>query len=245
MKFNPLYLLGGLFALAVIAIAVTMMRPLKPAPSPTATLRPAAAAPSAAATAKPAPAARPVDERFVIKRILPISGPIKYGEWHWDESGAPAGPLVITVDLDARVLSIFRSGYEIGATAVLLDVSGEGLRVEVAEDQGAHLAPMFHLRVPMFKVGVTVRRIWVAPGSQGAGRVQCGASLIESDERAMRTWKALIENVGTGSGGPGVLRPQPAKVEKERVLGRLGQFLADAPLVGGLSLPWRQGGRPS
>ncbi len=82
-----------------------------------------------AAEARPAPvkaaakpkAKKPVDERFVIKRILPIDGPIKYGEWHWDEAGAPKdGPIVITVDLDARVLSIFRSGYEIGATAVLL-----------------------------------------------------------------------------------------------------------------------------
>jgi lipoprotein-anchoring transpeptidase ErfK/SrfK len=72
------------------------------------------------AVAKPAPK-KPVDERFVIKRVLPISGPIKYGEWHWDEEGAPkGGPIVITVDLEARVLSIFRSGYEIGATAVLL-----------------------------------------------------------------------------------------------------------------------------
>ena len=32
----------------------------------------------------------------------------------------PAGPLIITVDLDARVLSVFRGGYEIAATAVLL-----------------------------------------------------------------------------------------------------------------------------
>jgi len=69
---------------------------------------------------RPAPK-KPVDERFIIKRVLPIDGPIKYGEWHWNEEGAPAeGPIVITVDLDARVLSIFRSGYEIGATAVLL-----------------------------------------------------------------------------------------------------------------------------
>ena len=59
-------------------------------------------------------------EQFVIKRILPIEGPIKYGEWHWDDEGVPAGKLVMTVDLEARVLSVFRDGYEIGATAVLL-----------------------------------------------------------------------------------------------------------------------------
>jgi lipoprotein-anchoring transpeptidase ErfK/SrfK len=58
--------------------------------------------------------------RLVIKRILPIDGPIKYGEWHWDEAGVPDGPLVMTVDLEARVLSVFRGGYEIGAAAVLL-----------------------------------------------------------------------------------------------------------------------------
>lgn len=70
--------------------------------------------------ATPPPAAPKKDDPFVIKHILPIDGPIKYGEWHWDEEGAPDGPLVITVDLEARVLSVFRGGYEIGATAVLL-----------------------------------------------------------------------------------------------------------------------------
>jgi len=57
---------------------------------------------------------------FVIKRVLPIEGHIRYGEWHWDDAGVPPGPLVITVDLHARVLSVFRGGYEIGAAAVML-----------------------------------------------------------------------------------------------------------------------------
>ncbi len=60
------------------------------------------------------------NEPFVIKRVLDIREPIKYGQWFWDEDGVPDGPLVMTVDLDARVLSVFRGGYEIGATAVLL-----------------------------------------------------------------------------------------------------------------------------
>ncbi len=60
------------------------------------------------------------DDRFVIKRVLPINGPIKYGEWHWDEEGVPDGPIVVTIDKQARVISVFRGGYEIGAAAVLL-----------------------------------------------------------------------------------------------------------------------------
>ena len=74
--------------------------------------------PASARPASPDPVEQ--DDPFVIKRVLPIEGPIKYGEWHWDEAGVPDGPIVITVDLDARVLSIFRDGHEIGAAAVLL-----------------------------------------------------------------------------------------------------------------------------
>lgn len=74
----------------------------------------------AAPKAAQAPAIEPVDQRFVVRRILPIEGPIKFGEWHWDEAGAPGqGAMVITIDLKANVLSVFRDGYEIGATAVL------------------------------------------------------------------------------------------------------------------------------
>jgi len=58
---------------------------------------------------------------LVIRHVLPIAGAIRYGEWHWDETGAPAtGLRVITIDLEARVISVFRDGYEIGTAAVLL-----------------------------------------------------------------------------------------------------------------------------
>ncbi|ANU08732.1 L,D-transpeptidase family protein [Paraurantiacibacter namhicola] len=63
----------------------------------------------------------PRSDPFVIKSILPIEGAIKYGEWHWDESRAPkTGKLVMTVDIQARVISVFRDGHEIGAAAALL-----------------------------------------------------------------------------------------------------------------------------
>jgi hypothetical protein len=80
----------------------------------------AAEAPSAPAVAASAPPPAAVDPDFTVRRILDIPGPLKMGEHHWDESGAPAdGPIVITVDLQAGVLSIFRGGFEIGAAAIL------------------------------------------------------------------------------------------------------------------------------
>jgi len=76
--------------------------------------------PRQAALASAAPSQPKPDPRFVVKHILKIDGPIRFGEWHWDESSAPAeGATVITVDLKANVLSVFRDGYEIGATAIL------------------------------------------------------------------------------------------------------------------------------
>jgi hypothetical protein len=118
---------GTLGVLLVFGSAVASERTLTaldPSSTSTALAEPALAIKAAALPPpKPQPALarqpRP-EEPFVIKRILPIAGPIKYGQWFWNDKGVPAGPLVITVDLDARVLSVFRDGYEIGATAVLL-----------------------------------------------------------------------------------------------------------------------------
>ncbi len=71
-----------------------------------------------ATSAAEAQAEHPGEHR--VQRVLPIEGPIKYGEWHWDDEGVPDGPLLITVDLHARVISVFQGGYEIGAAAVML-----------------------------------------------------------------------------------------------------------------------------
>lgn len=91
---------------------------LPTAPAGTADANPitlTAAAPNAVA----APSAPAADTPFVVKSVLKIDGPIRFGQFYWDESQGKAGPVVITVDLAARVLSVFRDGHEIGATAIL------------------------------------------------------------------------------------------------------------------------------
>jgi lipoprotein-anchoring transpeptidase ErfK/SrfK len=75
--------------------------------------KPASASPQAAPS-RPRP-----DGPFVVRSILPISGPIKFGQYYWDESKGEPGPLVVTVDLAARVLSVFENGHEVGAAAIL------------------------------------------------------------------------------------------------------------------------------
>lgn len=91
--------------------AAAPAKPAAAAPQP----RPAAAKPPAPKPAEPAP-----ESQLVVKRILDIPGPIRFGEYFWDAEGIPAdGPLTITIDLEAETMSVFRDGYEIGATAIL------------------------------------------------------------------------------------------------------------------------------
>ena len=91
-------------AVRMIAEPVVQTLPAAPAPAPT-----------------PTPVAMASNDPVVIKSILPIEGSIRYGDWFWDESAAPrSGKLVITVDLEARVISAFRDGHEIGTAVALL-----------------------------------------------------------------------------------------------------------------------------
>lgn len=77
--------------------------------------------PAVRTIAAPTPVALASNDPLVIKSILPIEGTIRYGDWFWDESAAPTtGKLVITVDLEARVISAFRDGHEIGTAVALL-----------------------------------------------------------------------------------------------------------------------------
>lgn len=141
--------------------------------------RPPASRPNSPAAQPAAPqvgAAFASDRGFVIKRILPIAGPIRYGEWHWDETGVPAGPLVITVDLEARVLSVFRDGYEIGASAVLLGTQEKPTPLGVfpiTQKDAHHVSNLYDAPMPyMLRLtndGVTIHATSVRNGYASHG----------------------------------------------------------------------------
>ena len=110
-------LVGGVAAAMGAAALVPANTPAAAPAKPAATApqpKPAVKA-TAPKAAEPAPASQ-----LVVKRILDIPGPIRFGEYYWDAEGVPAdGPLTITIDLEAETMSVFRDGYEIGATAIL------------------------------------------------------------------------------------------------------------------------------
>ncbi|MGN6269630.1 MAG: L,D-transpeptidase family protein [Sphingomonas sp.] len=114
-----LAVIAPLAALAVIAgLALSPATRAKADAAPTTMPMAKPAAPKHIA-APPAPAAPQIEPGMTLKRVLDTGGPIKFGDWFWDDAGVPAGPTVITVDLDAQVLSIFRDGYEIGTAAII------------------------------------------------------------------------------------------------------------------------------
>ena len=124
------------------------------------------AAPGPVATPDPAP----TPTAYTVKRILPITGPLRYGEWHWDEAGAPAGPIVITVDLAARVLSVFRDGHEIGTTAIIYGAEEKPTPLgvfPVTEKDADHVSNIYDAPMPfmlrMTNDGISIHGAEVTP----------------------------------------------------------------------------------
>ncbi len=105
----------------LIAVAGQVSGLSRPQPTPAAKIAPirvaAPARPIAAIKSMPA-AAAPVPT-LVVRRVLNVVEPIRLGQWYWDEAGVPAGRIVITADIAAGTLSVFRDGYEIGVAAIL------------------------------------------------------------------------------------------------------------------------------
>ena len=93
------------------------------------------AAPQAAVAAflrKPPPVARiwyptgnypelslPDGRQEVVRSMLNITKPMRFGNFVWNEDRIPKGPVWLRIDLTRQLLSVFRSGHEIGSAVIL------------------------------------------------------------------------------------------------------------------------------
>jgi hypothetical protein len=59
-----------------------------------------------------------------VKSLLKVGSRMTYGDFLWNDRGVPAGPTWIRVDLNSQILSVFRSGHEIGTAVVLYGTDG-------------------------------------------------------------------------------------------------------------------------
>lgn len=56
--------------------------------------------------------------------LLDVRGPMHFGDFRWDDRGVAPGPAWIRVDLHAQLISVFRSGHEIGTAVILYGADG-------------------------------------------------------------------------------------------------------------------------
>lgn len=59
-----------------------------------------------------------------IKSLLDVRQRLEYGEFRWDERGVPPGHAWVRVDLGSQLISVFRSGHEIGTAVILYGADG-------------------------------------------------------------------------------------------------------------------------
>ena len=59
-------------------------------------------------------------DKYAVTRAMKFAAPIKFGDWAWNETGAPLnGPVLVTVDIGSESLAVFRGGHQIGATRII------------------------------------------------------------------------------------------------------------------------------
>ena len=176
---------------------------------------------AAAQAPKAAVALAPANSPFVVKSILKIDEPIKFGQFFWDESAAATGPIVVTVDLEARTLSVFRDGHEIGATAIL---KGYGTKptptgvFPITEKDAKHVSNIYDAPMPwMLRLtsdGITihgskVERGYATNGCIGVpnefakrlfGVASMGDKVIITDGKRLGVGQPILEPAAPASG---------------------------------------------
>ena len=158
---------AGTLALAAVAFAATALMLPDSAPRPAIRALPSPK-PRPAPVSLPTPAPEP---GYVIKRVLDIPGPMKIGDHHWDEVGVAPGAMVVTIDLAAQTLSVFRGGYEIGAAAILYGADEKPTPLGVfaiTQKDATHVSNLYHAPMPyMLRLtndGISIHGSEVADG---------------------------------------------------------------------------------
>ena len=80
-----------------------------------------------------------------------------------------------------------------GVPSRVLDVSHEGVRLEIAGRYRSSLPPFFTLRVPVFNVAVTVKRVWVSTVAGNSSQIACGGTLTHNTQRSADSWRSLVD----------------------------------------------------
>jgi len=93
-----------------------------------------------------------------------------------------------------------------GLPSHIIDVSVEGLRLEVPGDRRAVLPPYFTVRVPTVGVAVTVQRMWARSSVRRTSSVWYGGALSQNRFAMHEAWKRFVDTI-PAVGGSVVVNP--------------------------------------
>lgn len=85
-----------------------------------------------------------------------------------------------------------------GVASKIVDISDEGVRLEIAVGSSAALPPFFTLKVPAFGVAAKIKRVWVA--TPGPNHLWCGGIVERPAEKAAKMpWKTFVKTAPFGN----------------------------------------------
>jgi len=82
-----------------------------------------------------------------------------------------------------------------GVPSHIVDVSAEGLRLELSRDRRAVLPPHFTVRVPLVGVAVTVQRMWARSPLSRASTMWYGGALSQNRASVEQAWRAFVDTI--------------------------------------------------
>jgi hypothetical protein len=82
-----------------------------------------------------------------------------------------------------------------GVPSHIIDVSNEGLRLEIPRGRkSAPPPPFFNVRVPILGVALIVRRMWTS-SSPAPEAAWCGSQLSRNPRRVEEAWAAFVDAI--------------------------------------------------
>jgi DNA-binding response OmpR family regulator len=78
--------------------------------------------------------------------------------------------------------------------ARVVDVSYEGLRLEVPDKPESAVPPFFMVKIPLFNVTCRAQRVWSVASAEEK-LTWCGAALVGGDPAVALAWRTLVDSV--------------------------------------------------
>jgi DNA-binding response OmpR family regulator len=84
-----------------------------------------------------------------------------------------------------------------GVPSYIIDVSHEGLRLEMTRNRRTVPPPFFTVRVPLIGGAITVRRVWARTLSDKGrtGVTFCGGAISQNQAKAEQAWRVFVDTV--------------------------------------------------